>query len=200
MHAQSFVAVAAALVGSAALSHAAPLNARDAPGAAPIATIFPDTTSLYHANTGAVDFNVWRGFVSRSPNNGGADVSTLVTFSVPASYAGNKCQLVFDLNSPSSYTSGSQKAQAFTSIAPATESTETWPNGNLRNQFIGTLDIVNNGRATFEAGSGPGATTNGFIDCCDIAGKLLGGEVVPVGDSDTISWVAGVDGPKILVF
>jgi len=166
----------------------------------PIATVFPDYTSQYNSKTGAVDFHTSRGLVSRSPSNSGADISTLVTFTLDSQYASNQCQLVFDLEDPTSYVSGSGKAQLFTSLAPANADSSTWPSGNLRNQDLGTIDIYPGGRAQFEVGSGPGATTNGVFPCSAITGQIYGGEVVPQGDSDTISWPAGQDGPKIIVW
>lgn len=228
MYAQSIVA---GLLSIAALTSAAPLTARtqsstytyngtstttsstltstSAPaappnvqGQQPIASVLPDFTSQYTASTGAVDFHTTRGLVSRGPQNGGRDITTLVTFELPSQYSNNQCQLVFDLgNDPTSYVTGTGKAQLFTSLAPADKDTSTWPSGNLRNQDLGTIQVNAWGRATWEAGSGPGASVEGRFPCSDIAGKIYGGEVVPVGDSDTISWAAGNgDGPKILVW
>ncbi|KIW26611.1 uncharacterized protein PV07_06430 [Cladophialophora immunda] len=168
----------------------------------PIATIIPDFTSQYTVSTGAVDFHTSRGLVSRTHSNNGNDVTTLVTFELDGMYSGNQCQLVFDLGSdPTSYVTGTGKAQLFTTIAPATADSESWPSGNLRNQALGTIDVNAYGRASWEAGSGPGATVEGKFPCSMIAGQIYGGEIVPVGDEDTISWTAGKgDGPKILVF
>jgi hypothetical protein len=170
-------------------------------GQQPIAALLPDFTSQYTASTGAVDFHTSRGLVSRSPQNGGSDITTLVTFELPEQYANNQCQLVFDLGGDySSSVSGTGKAQLFTSLAPADKDSSTWPSGNLRNQHLGTIQVNAYGRATWEAGSGPGASVEGKFPCSAIAGKIYGGEVVPVGDVDYISWAAGVDGPKILVW
>jgi hypothetical protein len=204
MYAQSIVA---GLLSLAALSTAAPLASspivqRQPQGQQPIASILPDFTSQYTSSTGAVDFHTSRGLVSREPWNGGKDITTLVTFELPSQYSGNQCQLVFDLgNDPSGYVTGTGKAQLFTSLAPADMDTSTWPNGNLRNQHLGTVQVNAYGRAVWEAGSGPGASVDGMFPCSSIAGMVYGGEVVPVGDSDTISWAAGSgDGPKILVW
>jgi len=171
-------------------------------GQQPIAAILPDFTSQYTVSTGAVDFHTSRGLVSRFPQNGGKDITTLVTFELPQQFANNQCQLVFNLGSdPSSYFSGTGQAQLFISLAPANEDTSTWPSGNLRNQDLGTIQVNAYGRATWEAGSGPGASVDGRFPCSDIAGKIYGGEIVPVGDSDTISWTAGgADGPQILIW
>jgi hypothetical protein len=170
------------------------------PYAQPIATVFPDFTSQYNSKTGAVDFHTASGLVSRSTNNGGADITTLVTFTLGNEYQSNTCQLVFDLESPSSSVSGSQKAQLFTSLAPATADSSSWPSGNLRNQNLGAIDVVAHGRATWQAGSGPGATANGYFPCSAITGQIYGGEIVPQGDNVQISWPAGHDGVKIIVW
>lgn len=222
-----FAAIVAGLLSTAAVSNAAPLTTRSqsssysnttttpaapsatgtgsyngpvVPYAQPVATVFPDYTSQYNSKTGAVDFHTPYGLVSRSTSNGGADITTLVTFTLDSQYASNQCQLVFDLADYSSSVSGSKKAQLFTSLAPATADSESWPSGNLRNQELGSIDIVSGGRATWEAGSGPGATANGYFPCSAIAGHIYGGEVVPQGDDVTISWPAGSDGPKIIVW
>jgi len=168
----------------------------------PIASILPDFTSQYTASTGAIDFHTSRGLVSRFPQNGGKDITTLVTFELPEQYANHQCQLVFDFGSDSSSSvTGTGKAQLFTSLAPADQDTSTWPSGNLRNQDLGTIQVNAYGRATWEAGSGPGASVEGRFPCSAIAGKIYGGEVVPVGDAESISWAAGRgDGPKILVW
>ncbi len=168
----------------------------------PVAAILPDFTSQYTASTGAIDFHTSRGLVSRAPQNGGKDITTLVTFELPSQYASNQCQLIFDFGGDvSSSISGTGKAQIFTSLAPAEQDTSSWPSGNLRNQNLGTIQVSAQGRALWEAGSGPGASVDGRFPCADIAGKIYGGEVVPVGDTDTISWAAGsYDGPKILVW
>jgi hypothetical protein len=181
---------------SAPVAPAAPYNSRGQP----IATVFPDFTSQYNSKTGAVDFHTSTGLVSRSTSNGGADITTLVTFTLDAQYASNQCQLVFDLNAPSSSVSGSSKAQLFTSLAPATADSSSWPSGNLRNQNLGAIDVVAHGRATWQQGSGPGATANGFFPCSAITGQIYGGEIVPQGDNVQISWPAGQDGVKILVW
>lgn len=170
------------------------------PYAQPIATVYPEYTSQFHSKTGAIDFHTERGVVSRSTSNNGADITTLVTFELDAQYSSNMCQLVFDLNDYSSYASGSKKAQLFTSLAPATADSNSWPSGNLRNQELGSIDIVAGGRSTWEAGSGPGATANGYFPCSAITGHIYGGEIVPQGDNVEVSWPAGKDGVKIIVY
>lgn len=180
----------------------APTSSKPAaiPYAEPIATVYPDFTSQYNAATGAVDFHSSRGYVSRSPKNNGADISTLVTFQLDKKYASNECQIVFDLSDASSSASGSKKAQLFTSLAPATADSKSWPSGNLRNQELGSIQVFKGGRASWEAGSGAGASAQGFFPCSAIAGMIYGGEVVPQGDEVEFSWPAGKDGVKIIVW
>lgn len=166
---------------------------------APIAQIFPEYTSQYNVGTGA-HFHTSQGLVSKSPTNGGADITTLVTFEVPAEYSSNWCQVAFTLENAGSWASGSLQAQLYTSLAPATTDASSWPSGNLRDQFLGSIDIVVGGEASFEAGSGPAATSHGFFPCSLIAGQVYGGEIVPRGDSVQISWPAAQDGIKIVVY
>lgn len=166
----------------------------------PVAQLFPIYTSHYNVGTGAVTFHTSTGLVSRSPTNGGQDTTTLVTFALDAQYSSHLCQTVFGLGNPASTATGSMQAQLFTSLAPATASTSTWPSGNLRNQDMGSIQVVLGGWATWLPGTGPGATSNGFFPCSDIAGQLYGAEVVPQGDTVQISWPAGIDGISILVY
>jgi hypothetical protein len=183
-----------ALVASALVANASPLVAR-----APIATIYPNYTSQYNGKDGSVDFHTAQGLVSRNPQNGGADWSTLVTFEVPEIYSTNKCQIVFDLTNSSSSVNGSKQADLYTSLAPAYEDAASWPSGNLRDQHLGSINVVKGGRATWVSGSGPGATANGTFDCSVAAGLIYGGEIVPKGDTVEIKWPSGYDGVKIIV-
>jgi hypothetical protein len=162
------------------------LNPRD--------VIFPQVTSQYNVGTGAVSLNTGSGVVDKYPSNGGKDITSLVTFSIPAYPSGFTCELVFDLDSTRGV-SGSASAQAFTSLAPATATTSTWPQGNQRDQFVGTLKAIPGERATWDL---PASTRQ--FPCSEAVGRLYGGELVPTGDSDHISWVPGVDGPKIVVY
>lgn len=169
------------------------------PRADPI-VVYPTFTSQYNAKTGAVTFNTASGLVSRNPQNGGADISTLVTFELPAKYSTNKCQLVFDLTNSSSSVSGTGKAQLYSALAPAYTSANSWPSGNLRDQDLGSIIVVKGKRATWDTTAGGLlASVNGTFDCSDIAGALFGGEIVPRGDTVEIKWPALFDGIKVLV-
>jgi hypothetical protein len=184
------------ILGSIMFCDAGPLY----PRAVPIAQLFPIATSQYNVATGAVSFHTSRGLVYRSPTDHGADITTLVTFALDAQYSSHLCQVVFALASADSSATGTLQAQLFTSLAPATASTTTWPSGNLRNNDLGSIQMVVGGYATWQVGTGPGATANGFFPCSDIAGQLYGGEIVPQGDEVEVSWPAGMDGVSILIY
>ena len=156
--------------------------------------LFPDYTSQYNVGTGAVTYDTGVGLISKSPTNGGQDTTTLVTFNIPSSWASyTTCRLVFS-SAADSEVSGSGRADLFTSIAPATTSTTTWPQGNLRDTHIGRIIATPGAEATWEQTfSGPD------FPCSEIAGYKVGGELVGVYDEDYITWTAGVDGPKIVV-
>ena len=176
-----------------------PRNGRDSgPGefsaVNPRDVIFPQVTSQYNVGTGAVSFNTNFGEVDKYTSNGGNDITSLVTFSIPSYPSGFTCELVFDLDSTRGV-SGSASAQVFASLAPATATTSTWPQGNQRDQYVGTLKALSGERATWDL---PASTRQ--FPCSDAVGRLYGGELVPTGDNDHISWVPGVDGPKIVVY
>jgi len=159
-----------------------------------VATILPLYTSQFNGRTGA-HFHTQQGLVSKAATN---DISTLVTFWVGSEYADNDkyiCKVVFDTTLPSSTATGSRAADLWTSLAPAGADAASWPSGNLRDQLLGRVVATAGGRAAVD----PTVTGSFVIPCANIAGKLLGGEVVPVGQEDSISWTAGVDGPKIII-
>lgn len=160
------------------------------------ATLYPQISSQYTVSTGAINYNTGKGLVYKSPTDNGADITTLVTFFIPDSFYGSSqtCELVFDLDWSSTAT-GSARADVYTSLAPATTDTTTWPHGNLRDQNIGRLIAYPGQEATWEATyQGP------TFKCSDAAGMYLAGEFVGVWDQDLITWVPGVDGPKIIAY
>lgn len=159
-----------------------------------IEELYPDFTSQYNVGTGAITYDTGVGLISKSPTNGGQDTTTLVTFNIPAAWASfSTCRIVFTSATTSSV-SGSRRADVFTSISPATQSTASWPPGNLRDVHVGRLLAAAGAEATWEQSFvGPD------IPCAEIAGRAYGGELVGVWDSDYITWTAGVDGPKVVV-
>jgi hypothetical protein len=159
-----------------------------------IEELYPDFTSQYNVGTGAITYDTGVGLVSKSPTNGGQDTTTLVTFNIPAAWSSySTCRIVFTSATTSSV-SGSGRADVFTSLSPATQSTASWPPGNLRDIHFGRLLAAPGTEATWEQSYvGPD------IPCADLAGHAYGGELVGVYDTDYITWTPGTDGPKIVV-
>jgi hypothetical protein len=143
----------------------------------------PEVISQYTVSTGAINFNTPTGKVFKDGKS--SDITTLVTFNVPSSLSGHTCTFRFSLPS-NAVLSGSKKFDVFTSQAPATTSTKTWPHGNLRDQYQGRFQAVSPGEA--KAGA-DGITTATTFPCP--AGRLLAGEIVGVGDTDHIEWAKG---------
>jgi hypothetical protein len=178
-------AIAAAILGFT--------SALPAPQSIPTGSdiIVPTTISQYTVWTGAINFNTGAGKVFK--NGRVSDITTLATFDIPTAATGKTCELHFVLDS-SSTLSGSGQFDVFTSLAPATTSTTTWPSGNLRDQYIGRMTAQLGGEATW---------TQGFPSVpafpCP-AGELLAGEFVGTGDVDDIEWLQSSAGPYILFY
>ena len=186
-----FVALTALLSAVSALP-AAPVEARN-----PSPEILrPLVISQYQTWTGARDYNTATGLISK-PNGKSTDITTLATFKFPESSAGKTCQLAFGLNANSPYTpKGTAQFDVYTSIKPADAvDTKTWPNGNLRDQYVGRLQAVKPGQAV---------AVNGLPDPrqsfpCP-AGYYLGGELVGAGDYVEVAWDAATEGPYFLIY
>jgi len=153
------------------------------------AILNPDNISQYSVSTGAKQFNMGAGKVQK---NARGDTTTLFTFSFPDWTAGKTCQLNFFLNKQAAL-SGSRTFDVFSSLAPATTSAVTWPNGNLRDQQLGRMTAVKGGDATVSTDA-----PNKLSFPCP-QGQLLGGELVGVNDQVNIEWVQNVAGPYIVV-
>jgi hypothetical protein len=179
------VAIAAAILGATScLGAPTPFSRPSTP-----TTIFPIVTSQYNVWTGAVNFDTPRGLISKTGTT--PDITTLATFKVPNEWAGRTCELVFTLNGPTDSATGSQRADVFTSLAPAVTDTTTWPQGNLRDQDFGRFVAVPGGSATWEQ------IFNGAPQFPCPAGQLLAGELVGVYDVDHIEWDIQTGGPQI---
>jgi hypothetical protein len=140
--------------------------------------------------TGAVTYNTASGKVFK--NGRSADITTLVTFDFPSTIpAGSLCRVEFYLDATSTLT-GSERAQIFTSLKPATGSTTTWPSGNLRDQHVGDFHFVKPGNAVVEATYGGSQPFP-----CPI-GQTLAGEIVGRWDEVDIEWNTAVAGPRII--
>lgn len=173
--------VAAATLSLLAITSAAPTNQPTFP---------PTTLSQYTVWTGAIAYNTPAGKILRPANSRSSDITTLATWSIPDAAAGKTCQWHFVLPEPAVALSGTKKFDLFTSQAPATTDTKTWPHGNLRDQYVGRFAAYQGGEATPGA---DGITTKTTFPCP--AGKLVAAEFVPIGDSDDIEWNKGFGGP-----
>ena len=162
----------------------------------PIGTIYPINTSQYTVSTGAVASGVSEGLISKSTDDHGADITTLLTFFIDPYWSGHTCEFSFDL-APTDTASGSAEADLFTSIAPVTGSASSWPSGNLRDNYVGRFSVAAGATATWEQAN---YGANARFSCGDAAGMYYGGELVGVGDNDVISWTVWEAGPKVLVY
>ncbi|KAF2268658.1 hypothetical protein CC78DRAFT_529672 [Lojkania enalia] len=167
-----------------ALTSATPLKKRWPTSA----KLTPAAISQYTVNTGAINYDTTKGLVSK-PGNGN-DITTLVTFNIPALPSGTKCSLAFYLPpDSSSIATGSKKLDIFSSNGPAPGSRSTWPPGNQRNQHLGRWNVVVGSDASWESGF---PITGQSFDC-PVAGSY-GYEVVGVYDLDRVEWDGGVGG------
>lgn len=183
---KSFTALIVAAIAGTTL--AAPSERRQNPPT----TLYPIITSQYNVKTGAVAYNTNHGVIDKSTSNNGADTTTLVTFYIDQSYNGLTCQFVFDSGEN---ISGSARADAYSAIAPATVNTQSWPQGNLRDQQLGRLVAQSGQPATWEQ-----SYPKRIFPCADAAGKYYASELVGVWDNDHIEWTPNVSGPKILAY
>lgn len=176
----------------AALSSALAIGASAAPATYPSGRINPITLSQYTVWTGAIDYDVQTGKVFKDGRS--SDITTLVTFDIAKALSGKTCQLHFDLPRDA-HVSGSGKFDVFTSQAPATQDTESWPPGNLRDEYVGRFLAVKGGDA--EPGA-DGITTITTFPCP--GGQYLAGEIVGVGDVDYITWSKASNGPYLTYY
>jgi Ubiquitin 3 binding protein But2 C-terminal domain len=145
--------------------------------------ITPTVISQYEVSTGAVHYNTPDGKIFKDGKT--TDITTLLTFDMPASLQGMTCEFHFYLDT-SSTLSGSEQFDVFSSLAPATTSTTTWPQGNQRDQYIGRMAAYIPGEASWE--SGFPQLWESFP--CPY-GEQLAGELVGTGDQDDIEWLSG---------
>jgi len=167
--------IAASLLSLISLAAAGPVASSRAAN-----VLLPEVISQYHVWTGAIDFNTPTGKVFKDGKT--SDITTLVTFRIPSSLAGRTCTFHF-FEPTNGKLSGTGKFDVFTSLAPATTSTSTWPPGNLRDQYRGRFQAKLGAEATPGA---DGITTTTSFPCP--AGQLLAGELVGTGDVDDIEW------------
>jgi hypothetical protein len=133
--------------------------------------------------SGAIDYNIGAGKLFKDQIT--SDISTLLTFTYPQASAGLTCHFEFALGS-ASILQGTPAFDVFSSLAPATASTTSWPPGNLRNNHLARMDAVLGGFATYE-GAGFPQTAASFL--CPPPGTVEGWELVPTGDATDIEWI-----------
>lgn len=182
-----FTALATALLSTlAAAAPATPEKRTTTPSG-----IINPILSQYNVFTGAVTYNTGVGYIFKAPGTS-PSITTLLSFTFPAESAGKTCSLMFPLDD-TAVTKGSQRAQAFSSLKPAEKTTDTWPDGNLRDQHLGDLFFQSGVGASWETTYGPYA---GDTFPCP-AGYKLGAELVGRWDSVEISWDQSLSGPYI---
>jgi len=162
-----------------ALGAAAPAPLPDVPATGP-GVVKPTTRSQYEVSTGAISYNTGVGKVIKT---GGAasDITTLVTFDFPADAAGKTCEFHFFLDGAQTV-SGSGLLDVFTSLAPATASTSSWPPGNQRDQHVARLAVSLGAEAAY---------VDGFpnsIKSFPCPSGTWAAEFVGVYDVDDIEW------------
>ncbi|KAE9961261.1 hypothetical protein BLS_002841 [Venturia inaequalis] len=148
--------------------------------------ITPKELSLYEVKTSKVNYQSQTGHIFKS--SAGNDLTTLLTFSLPASLQGKTCSFHFHRDA-TSRADGTKLFDLFSSLAPATATSS----GNQRNQFLGRLDTSAPGEAVWVADVFP-KTGQGFA--CPSGGDF-GYEVVGAGDYVDVAWNAPVSGAYI---
>ena len=169
-----FLAISS-LIAAVAAVPVAELTERQAPQ-----IIFPTSISTYNVGTGAVTYKTTIGRVFKHPTNHGQDYTTLGTYYFPPQYAGWNCEFLFDIGGYDSLYTGSRKVDLFLSQKPATATTTSWPQGNLRDQHVARMEIdAYTGRGKFIEGTG------GKFKCP--MGEYAG-EIVGVYDEIDLYW------------
>jgi hypothetical protein len=154
------------------------------------AVITPVAQSQYDTWTGAIRYQSAAGKIFK--NGKVTDTTTLLTFTYPAASAGKSCTFHFYLPSTGTL-SGTGQFDLFSSLAPATKSTSSWPPGNQRNIQLARLQAVTPGEATYVAGF----PLTGQKYPCPASGTTAGYELVGVGDTDDIEWTGSSAGAYI---
>jgi hypothetical protein len=161
-------------------------------GSTPV-EIKPTAYSKYWVSTGRVEYGSQGGWVFK--NGRDSDVTTLVTFEIPAQYAGRKCEFGLTVDGPEGILGGTQTVDLFSSLAPATEHAPTWPNGNLRDQNVGRMKV--------DSYSKQGSYLDGFPNKAKsfpcVAGTIAG-EMVGTGNQDELYWTTLSKGAYIKVY
>lgn len=117
--------------------------------------------------------------VSKAPSNNGHDLTTMLTFSIPADFSGKTCWLEFNLPSGP----GGKQVDIYRQWAPVSACPSQ---GNNRDLHLGRMTIpAGGGRLTWTdrySGwmTGPGE--------CPQRGQVFGVEIVGAGDEEEVAW------------
>lgn len=156
---------------------------------------YPATNSIYHVETGQVEYDSLAPGISRIA--GRNDETVLVAFSFLDKSVGKTCQFMFELDGPDPYTGAGTTFDVFTSSKPIMNSIPVG-SSNYRNQYVGRMTSVGGGQAvpfydeeTMERFQFPCPAPTG-------TGEQVGFEVVPVGESAGMSW-SKRDGPWVAI-
>jgi hypothetical protein len=141
----------------------------------------PIVRSQYEVWTGAVHYNTPTGHIFK--NGRTTDITTLLIFDIPATLSGKTCEFHLYLD-PSATVSGTGAFDVFSSLAPATQDTTTWPSGNLRDQYGGRMQAHISGEATWV----PDIVAEGKAFPCPAVPMKYAAELVGTGDVDNIAW------------
>ncbi|KAF2188666.1 hypothetical protein K469DRAFT_526303, partial [Zopfia rhizophila CBS 207.26] len=153
-------------------------------------TVKPTVISQYQIANGAIAYATSSGKVLKSGD--GKDITTLVTFDLPAASAGQTCELHFILEpTDTTVLTGSGLMDVFTSNAAAPGDRSGWGPGNQRNNHVARLRVIKGGEATYEAGYPQ--TVRSFP--CPVGRYPI--ELVGVYDKDNVEWSAAVSGAYI---
>ncbi|KAJ9312040.1 hypothetical protein DTO271D3_7743 [Paecilomyces variotii] len=158
-----------------------------------IKALYPRAVSLFYVSSGDIQYNSSYGLIYKGTGSmSDSDVTTLVTFDVPESWAGKSCRLYFDL-APEDVLSGSNTADVFTSLTIVEQSSSNWSPGNQRNEYLGRFTV-------------DGSRKGKWIDTDDgdtprfkcPANEAIAWELVGVSDRVKIRWAAkSGNGPRI---
>ncbi|KAJ9302889.1 hypothetical protein DTO271G3_263 [Paecilomyces variotii] len=169
----------------------APRNAHTAAILAPpevpstIEVLYPRAVSLFYVSSGDIQYNSSYGLIYKGTGSmSDSDITTLVTFDVPGSWARKSCRLFFDL-APEDVLSGSKSADVFTSLTIVEKSSSNWSPGNQRNEYLGRF-MVDGSRKGKWIDRDDGDTPR--FECP--ADEVIAWELVGVSDRVKIRWAA----------
>ncbi|OGM43288.1 hypothetical protein ABOM_008660 [Aspergillus bombycis] len=171
------------------------------------ALLWPYATYRYWVQTGNWVLDPQDQLLVVKNGNAADETTSIVTFDIPATAEGHKCELLFDLW-PRDVSTGSQQADVFTATKPTGASVSASDSGaslqsvskqvadvivQSRNEHAGRIYVPVPGTADWVL------AYQGYpkFDCP--AGQMIGFEFVGVNDEVSIRWDIGVTGPRVQV-